>query len=74
MTNRIISAIEAAKMEADGLGSFKLVGKTIIFRTSDGMECQWAGSSKGHATQMLRLFRASLKYPAAIAAIGAMGS
>jgi hypothetical protein len=56
-----VSGIEAALLEARGLGSFSLSGHTIRFRQNE-MEWKWHCATEADAARQLRIFRAAPKY------------
>lgn len=56
------NGVNAGLMEAAGRGSFKIVGKTVVFRNLDGYEWKWPCKTKRQAESQLKIFRASAKY------------
>jgi hypothetical protein len=63
MTNKTISGIGAAWLEADGLGQFSISGRKITFTRNDGLSVSWTLETSKQAAIQLRVFRAATKYP-----------
>ena len=58
---KTISGIEAAQMEAEGLGSFSIEGKTVTFSGKDGRSVSWTLQSGFLANAQLRFFRGAAR-------------
>jgi hypothetical protein len=56
-----VSGIEAALLEAKGIGSFSLDRRTIKFRQGAN-EWKWHCATDAEAARQLRIFRAAPKY------------
>jgi hypothetical protein len=56
-----VSGIEAALLEAQGLGGFSVSGKALKFRHGPYTTTWWFGS-QAEAERNLRVFRAAPKY------------
>ncbi len=57
-----MTAIEAAHLEIAGKGQFSQNGRTITFRTNDGVVFNWSAKTDKEAATQLRLFRAAPKH------------
>ena len=57
-----MTAIEAAHHEAQGQGQFEVRGRSILYRSTDGLTFRWSARTEKDARDQLRIFRAAPRY------------